>query len=663
MRSFPLPYQPVPVPAPAAHPCDISRGLRERRYQELDQALREACEESFTTREKEAFYMDRLNDFDHSLDQDDATDLAQIRAWQAALPTSGHAYLIEAHYWYHWAYVYRGSGWASSVTDDGWTCAHAAVANLCAAVLRALALDARLWAAPVIMMKGVAAFREPGWLTDLMLTGRSKVTSVAHAFASAGAALREPLADLLAQSGMAPDDRVQVPAERPAALPAPMQGKKRSKLHHYWMEAAFHIHPRLFVFLRQYVWFLQPRWGGSHERVRAFVASEHCAHLDAVEKDRLLHEIWRDDYLGDHVDKESEPGHAAQAMDAARRRAAEALHPYHRYEVLVWLARSHNFLDRETEALEFLKRAEAEHPIDSEIVMQIAHCLSIKYEPESTWIAQAVCRSAEGGHTASARLLYGYFALRGLHGFVCDQDTGKAWLDAAHRASPKGDHFREVGGNFYHVRMLREAVEIWHMGYDHGSPRCCQVLGDVYERGIHVEADSDKAMHFHQEAMEQGDAYSALEVAWLHRVRAQSASTDEELAHHEGAAIVAAIRAHELENEKALDTSFKYVAWARLVRIRHEHMAWVKKHADEGHAIAMAAWASMLGTYEDTELYNQRESVRWLMGAQAIAPDDDYVKETEAFLQGTGWMSKLLYRLTRKRIGAHEIPGTDNAMV
>ena len=662
-RAFVVPYQPIPVPAPAPDPCDIGALLAAQRHDELEKALRQACDKSFESRDGEDFYTKRLSNFNRALEKENAPNLEQIRAWQAAVPESGHAHLIEAHHWYHWAYVYRSGGPASSVTHEGWICAKAANMNLCVAVLRALELDPRLWAAPAIMMQGIASFGEPEWLTGLLLTGRSDVVSVGYALGDEDEAVQQELAAMLAQSGMAIDERLALPSLRPAALPAPVQGKKRSKGPHYWMEAALHIHPRLFFFLRLYIWFLQPRWGGSHDRIRAFVASPHCAHLDAVEKDRLLHEIWRDDHQHRYMDTSSDPEEAEQAIQASRQRAAQALHPYHRYEALAWLACSHNYMQLHKEALEFLKQAQAEHPLDNDIVMQIGEGRALTQEPASTWLAQAVCRSAEARHTVTAQILYGYFAMRGLQGFACDPAIGKAWLDAAFQADPQADHFHEVAAIYFDAGMLREAFDVFQAGHDRGSQRCANALADMYEAGQHVERDAQKAMHYYGEAMQQGDGQAALSLARMHEDMAQSTSVGEEITHHDAAAIAAVLRAHELAHDSALDASFKYIAKARSLHIRRKHLEWVKQHADAGHAIAMAALANILGTYEDTDLYNNRESIRWLMGAQAIAPDDDYVQDTEAFLCGKGWVSRWLYRLKRSRIGAHEIPGTDNAMV
>ena len=415
VRSFPFPYRPRPVPAPAPARCDISALLREQRHDDLDHTLREACEQSFATRAGEAFYTDRLDNFDGALRREGAPTLAQIRAWQNAAPASGHAYLIEAHYWLHWAHAYRGEAWRN-VTQEERACADAALANQCTAVLRALALDPRLWAAPVVMMKALAAFTEPewlgesnrlsqpAWLSGLLTTGRSETTSAGYSYAlpEGDDAAHDRLAALLARSGMAPGDRLQLPAERPAVLPAFTPGKKGSEPHQYWMEAAFLIHPRLYIFLREYVAFLRPSMDNRDAAVRRFLASERCAHLDAVEADRVMHVVWQEEYQHCYVNVQWEPEEAQRALQAARRRAAKALHPYHRYEVLAWLARSLSLLDRETEALDCLKQAEAAHPIDDETVMGIAQELALKHDTASTWLAEAVCRSAEGLHSVGA---------------------------------------------------------------------------------------------------------------------------------------------------------------------------------------------------------------------------------------------------------------------
>jgi len=298
--------------------------------------------------------------------------------------------------------------------------------------------------------------------------------------------------------------------------------------------------------------------------------------------------------------------------------------------------------------------------------MQTGLSLALQHDAASTWLAQAVCRSAEAAHTVSAQILYGYFALRGLHGFACNAATGKAWLDAAaRRTDPPADQFCGVGMEFLEAGRMREAFDIFQAGHGYGNAKCARELGNMYEAGEHVEADVPTALRYYREAMdvEGGDATAALNAALMHTVMCESATTEEELAHHEAQAIATVLRAHELADDSALDRSFQYIAQATVVSVRRKHMAWVKQHADKGNAIAMAAWAAMLGSRVDKELYDRREAIRWLMGAQAIAPDEEYVQDAEAFLQGTGWLSRGLYRLSRRFIGAHEVPGTDNAMV
>ncbi len=51
------------------------------------------------------------------------------------------------------------------------------------------------------------------------------------------------------------------------------------------------------------------------------------------------------------------------------------------------------------------------------------------------------------------------------------------------------------------------------------------------------------------------------------------------------------------------------------------------------------------------------------MGAQAVAPEDEFVVNVTKNTHQEGFLSSTLYKLTRRQIKAHEIPGGDNAMV
>ena len=99
------------------------------------------------------------------------------------------------------------------------------------------------------------------------------------------------------------------------------------------------------------------------------------------------------------------------------------------------------------------------------------------------------------------------------------------------------------------------------------------------------------------------------------------------------------------------------------IPVRHRYLDFVREHATNGDAVAMAALSALVGDPNDKGLYNYRESVRWIMGAQAVAPEDEFVVNVTRNTHQDGFLSSTLYKLTRRQIKAHEIPGGDNAMV
>ncbi len=640
--------------------CDIAAELSRQAYDELEARLTAAHAASLDSREGEQRYTDALpGDLSNCLSAG-PEGLALLRAWQAALPGSGHAHLCEAHYWFHWAYEYRGGGWASSVSADMWTCAHAAVHNMAAAALQALTRDPRLWGATALMMQGVAAFNEPDWLTELVQRGVVPPEPIGYGLEEQAAA-DEDLVRELARSGMSPSDRIRIVAARPEALRPAMQGKKLLKGVHYWMWATLHIDPGPFYVLKNYVWFLQPRWGGSHDRIRAFIASPCCEHLSEVEKDRLGHEIWRDDYLNSTADENDDPQDVAAWMEDTRRRAAQALWPYHRYEALMWLAQSHHQLQQADQAFASLRQAEAQHPFDSDYAVRLALRLACTLEPDSDWLAQAVRRSAESDEDEStaARILYGYFACEGLQGFSADPAIGQGWLDSV---DPRSLEWSRLACTFRDVGRLADFHRLLQLGHQRGAPECLFYLGYSHAEGLHVPQDRRQALKYYAEAVQEGSSTAAYNAALIHHDLAAAAATPALRAEHEALAIDTMLKAHQLGDEDALERTFRYIADSRTPALRRQHRPWVRQHAEQGHATAMAALSRLLADPSDPASFNYRDSVRWLMGAQAIDPGLSYL-QTVLEACHKGLFKTMRYEFTRSRIGSHEIPGPDNAMV
>lgn len=661
MNASPLPTAPSPWTV-----CDADALLRTGDYTTLDRLFDAALAASLRDRAGEERYQDALPaDFRPCLEAGPA-GLARLRAWQAANPRSAHAWLAEAHYWFHWSYEYRGSGWAASVTQDGWTCAHVCTAHVAACALRALELEATLWSAPALLMQSVAAFEEPDWLAELIRSGTGPGADVAPAvrLEAMEPAEREALSAQLARSGLRGDERIVCPATRPAALPPPLQGRKMLSGRNYWMQATLHIHPRLFFFLRQCIWFMQPRWGGSHERVLAFIDSATCAHLDAVEKDRLRHEIWRDDFLGSEPDADDDPEDVRRWMDATRRRADESLYPYHRWETLRWMAAGHFARGERSQALALLKEAETHWPIDDDQTMARALRLACELEPDDpSWIGQAIVRSAHGGECAAAMILHGHFSREGLLGFDPDPVRGEAWLEAARQFAPRTLAWNILAATLQDIGREADAFALASLGHAAGGDSCEYLLGLFHQDGVHVDPDLQQAIRYYREAMEAGGNMGAYKLGYACYELSRAASDPAERTRLLLEAIEAAGRAHAMEHSEGLQSQLMFIGCLEDAPARHRHAALVREHAHKGDPIAMAVLSGMLADRSDEAMFDYRESVRWMLGAQAVAPDDEFVKETLRICHEDGFLARLNFKLHRKQIKAHEIPGADNAMV
>lgn len=657
-----------PIP-PAPSPwkiCDVDALLRAGEHATLDRLFDEALAASFHDRAAEERYHAALPADLQGCTGAGAEGLVRLRAWQAARPQSAHAWLCEAHYWFHWAYEYRGNGWAGSVTDLGWTCAHACATHAAVSAMRALEREPTLWNATALMMQSVSAFDEPEWLTELVRSGRGHEGPLAHdmPIEDMAAETREKLLAMLARSGIQAHERIDCPSTAPPALPSPMQGKKMLSGKQYWMHATMQIHPRLFFFLRQCIWFMQPRWGGSHDRVRAFIASPACAHLDEVEKDRLRHEIWRDEYAENEIDGDDDPEDLRLWIAATRQRATEALHPYDRWETLYWISSAHYGRDAVPQALACLKEAEAHWPIDDDEAMARAVRFACEVEPhDASWLGQAIVRSAHAGKCTAAMILHGYCSLKGVLGFVPNATAGEAWLDAARRHAPGSLAWNKVAYALRWGGREADAFELATMGLAAGGNSCDYLLGLFHEEGVHVAPDLRKAIPYFRETAEAGGNMGAYKLGYACYQLGQATDEPVERARLLREAVEAAGKAHDMGHTEGLESMLMFAGELEDIAARHDYIEFVREHAQQGNAIAMAAMSSLLADSSDKKFYDYRESVRWIMGAQAVAPDIDYVKNVTKNTHQDGFLASTLYKLTRRQIKAHEIPGADNAMV
>ncbi|OXI78788.1 hypothetical protein CFB50_34415 [Burkholderia sp. AU33423] len=644
--------------------CDVDALLRAGEFAALDMQLDAALAASFTDRTAEARYVDALPADVQPCIEAGAEGLARLRAWQAANPRSAHAWLCEAHYWHHWAYEYRGGGWAETVTEAGWIGAHACAALTIVAALRALVLAPTMWSAPKVIFTSVSSFGEPEWLTQLVRERRWPVTELHLNVGAEDEATRAELQRMLARSGLNPDEPVACPAEFPDALPGPVQGKKLRKEKWYWMEATLHIHPTQYFSMRTFIWYMQPRWGGSHDHVRAFIDSDACAHLDAVEKDRLRHEIWRDEYYGETLDSDDDDDATRRAMAATLARANAALHPYHRWETLHWLARSHFMRNEDEQAYARLQEAERNGPIDDNRAMAMGLRLMLALDPHGDWLTGAIERASDARACTSAMILRGYAHRTGTFGFAQDDARGDAWLEAARLNEPGSLAWNQLATAMEDEnRRPADAFAICQLGYEAGGDSCGYLLGCFYRDGTHVEADPYRAAHYFRESMEAGGNVAAYKLGYTYHHIGQTSTDRAERARMQVEAVEAARKAHEMGHTDALESMLMFISDIHDHASRHRYLDELRQHAEAGHPAAMATLSFCLADIGDKSLYDYREGVRWIMGAQAIAPDNEFVRTITRINYEDGMLARLRFKMQRKQIKAHEIPGADNAMV
>ncbi len=106
--------------------ANIPYMLQEKRYQELDEIYNQVLQGDFTSRQAEKrYFLSWTQMCNYFYDMNTLVDagtegLRLIKTWQQARPHSTHAWLAEAQYWNHRAWLYRSYGWGNDTTHAMW---------------------------------------------------------------------------------------------------------------------------------------------------------------------------------------------------------------------------------------------------------------------------------------------------------------------------------------------------------------------------------------------------------------------------------------------------------------------------------------------------------------------------------------------------------------
>lgn len=223
--------------------------------------------------------------------------LQHAQRWAHAMPGSAYAWLCLGECWSDVAGELRSADVAALVEDAQWLAAGLARDHALHAFLQAAQVSPR----PALALAGIqriaAYLGEPTWL---------------HALQRGEPALPEA-DDLAAQYPQAWPQAVQLLAaygaplqHLPATLPALLQSRREADDEAplaYWMRLALAERPGDLVVLENTLYFLYPRWGGSHEAMADFIDGPWCRPLSLAQCNALR---WKkeQDWLPHYPDRD-----------------------------------------------------------------------------------------------------------------------------------------------------------------------------------------------------------------------------------------------------------------------------------------------------------------------------------------------------------------------
>lgn len=675
--------------------CDIASLLREGRYDDLDRQLEQSLAASFLSRDAEQRYyyswigIESTPDL-YNLNAAGPEGLAQIKAWQDACPESNHAYLAEAGYWHHHAWLYRSHGWARETTSAMWACAAACNEMVILAVLKALTLQPRQWMAAAMLIPAISVFNVPAWLAR-MVAGKQAVDKRISALDHLRGYHQqhaEEIDALMAYSGLKLDTDIAVPESLPAVLLSDQTDKARSGPH-YWLFASLHIHPTQFYIFTAYIPFQMPRWRGSQREMRQLIASPVCAHLSEQERDRLRHLVWWDDFRDDLGHIVEDLTERERQFTEVKREAENALNADDRATALRWLAASYYAMQDEPAAWHYLQRAVALNPSLGEYLYNAALRLSDKYSAETRWKHNLICHNAQLSISPRASVLQAYSLLTGLFGFNKDEVLAGQWLQFALKNDPT-DAWDQTCLILDELGYHQHALRLLSLGVEYGARGTAATLASFYERGEKVTQDIPRAIELYRQVVEQNSIilsqratvkYPLIENRFLFSYENELKNVYQALAHcyqlcsfqETDAKRVAELELLLVESLKSsldlgkvsvLPLLLSVLSELNTLSITHQHLDFLLEHGNQGSIPAMLSLAKIYYNRKDKKLYNYKLSARWIYFAETLAPDDESVNQLLYSCHARNRWATYRYAWATLRISAHEIPGQDdNSMV
>lgn len=301
--------------------------LQQERYADVDRLLDEVEQRWLAggpARFGYGWLLNTLLDPTHSL----PARLRQAEQWCAHHPHSPHPWAVLGTLWDTTAGCIRSSDTADLINETQWAAASLARDHALAAWLQAIARHPR----PAFVLGRILRLScylgEPRWLQQLQRGGRAELYAAQQQ--------QDPAAFAAAVALLAP---YGTPLEALPALPERLARRSEEEIQYsadYWLEQALALRADDIDLLETFLYYLYPRWGGSHALMQSFIEGPHGARLNLAQRNRLRVSKERD-WLWFQPDADD-----AEAIDRHEHAYAALLDlhldPETRAQVLCWRA-------------------------------------------------------------------------------------------------------------------------------------------------------------------------------------------------------------------------------------------------------------------------------------------------------------------------------------
>lgn len=459
--------------------------------------------------------------------QDLPTRLEQARQWCAQQPHSPHPWAVLGALWDRACGRIRSSETIETIRQVQWDAAGLARDHALAAWLHTIARHPRPAFVLGRMLRMSCYLGEPRWLQQLQRGGRADLyTAQQH---------QDPDGFAAAVALLAPYGR---PLEALPALPPLLAGRSEEAFEYaadYWLQQALAIRANDTDALETYLYYLYPRWGGSHALMQHFIDGADAARLMLPQRNRLR-VLKERDWLGFQPD-------ADNADDVAQYdQAYAALLDLHldastRALVLCWWAMLDYHLGRDepqenqvhwdpvrmAHAHECLAEAFALDPacvIEEGLTVLEACALFAHVDGADTLFAQVLASVEDWTDSAHALAWLAAGRQSGLFGFSVDAALATRHLRGALAMAPEEDvDLSTVAANLFCAVSAPAGLQMLLDLGAAGDPRSMATLVDLYRgrvggQDFHAFIDPVQESAWTERAIAAGDLVVIYNRAW-----------------------------------------------------------------------------------------------------------------------------------------------------